>query len=626
MIKVLAGAVLATAIASAASAQVRDQRPPVLDKPAGKGVISGVVVTADSGRPVPRARVAIAGGMPRVNASVQTDDQGAFTFANLPAGQFTLTASKGGFLDTIYGQKQPGSGRAGTPIQLQAGQALTQISMPLARGGVITGLVVEESGEPAYGAAVRAYRWIVKDGARVLQQAGGTASSDDRGMYRIPGLLPGQYIVTASGRESFEIGVEGMAYFKVLETIGSAGDAQIALRADRLIIDKAEWAPDAANTPKTGFVTIYYPGTTQASSASTIAVAISEEKAGIDFRLQLMPIGRLSGVITGADGPVRGATVSLIDQGQIPGNGVRETRTSADGKYTFNGVAPGQYTVMARATPKGAGLEAGAREAVAFLASDELAQNAKRRAELAATIGRAAQLWGTSEIGFDGRDVADVNITLQPGLTVAGRVVFEGGTGPVPDPSRMSLTLTPVGQNRATGEAGMATPGPVDPDGQFTIRGVVPGRYTISVAAGAPGGYSLRSAVFGGVDVLDQPFELNGSHPINGGVVTLSARTTDVSGTVQDASGQPMPGVTVIVFASEEQFWTPNSRRIQAVRPATDGRYAFKNLPPGDYRVVAVVDADQGQWFDPDFLRSLGSFVSLTVADGGKHTLDLRAR
>ena len=301
-------AILALAIASTAAAQVRDPRAPAPDKPAGKGIISGVVVTTDSARPVRRARVAITGGAPRVNVSVQTDDQGAFVFANLPAGQFTLTASKGGFIDTIYGQKQPGSGRAGTPIQLQAGQALTQVSMPLARGGVITGFVVEEGGEPAFGAVVRAYRWIVKDGARVLQAAG-TGTSDDRGMYRIPGLLPGQYIVSAAGRESLEIGVEGLAYFKVLETVSAVGDGQIALRADKLIIDRAEWAPDAPNVPKSGFVTIYFPGTGQAAAASTIPLGISEEKAGIDFQLRVMPIARVSGTITGADGLVRGATV-----------------------------------------------------------------------------------------------------------------------------------------------------------------------------------------------------------------------------------------------------------------------------------------------------------------------------
>ena len=113
ILRLVTGAILALAMVSVAAAQARDPRAPApLDKPAGKGVISGVVVTTDSGRPVRRARAALTGGTPRVNVSVQTDDQGAFTFTNLPAGQFTLTASKGGFIDTIYGQKQPGSGRA----------------------------------------------------------------------------------------------------------------------------------------------------------------------------------------------------------------------------------------------------------------------------------------------------------------------------------------------------------------------------------------------------------------------------------------------------------------------------------------------------------------------------------
>ena len=620
--------VVAAAVASAALvAQVRDTRaaaPPV-QQPGAKGVIAGVVVAVDSGRPVRRARVMLIGGTPRVAQSVQSDDQGGFRFANLPAGQFTLSSSKGGYIETVYGQKQPGSGRPGTPIQLLAGQELKQVSMPLARGGVITGLVVEETGEPAFNAQVQAYRWVTKQGERTLQLAS-SGSTDDRGMYRLPGLLPGSYVVSASGRgQELEIGMEGMAYFKVLEAMDRLGEPAIAIKADKLFVD-AHWAEDAPAVPKTGFGTMYDPGTTLANSAATIPLGISEERGGIDFQLQVVPFGKVSGIIAGAEGPVRGASVQLIDLGQIPGLGVRNAKTAADGRFTFNGVPPGQYSVLARATPKGAQLEAGGREAVQFLASQELAQNLKRREELAVAIARAAQLWGTADVGFDGRDVNDVHITLQPGLTVSGRVELEGGTGPAPSLTRMSVTLTPVGQTRTTGDVGQPMPGPVDANGMFTVRGLLPGRYTVSIAAGAPAGYTMKSAVFGGIDVLDHPFDLNGTQQPSGGLVTLSTKTTDVTGMVQDASGQPMPGVTVIAFPLDERFWTPNSRRIQGVRPATDGRYGFKNLPAGEYRVIAVLDAEPGQWFDPAFLRSLGGFVTLSVMEGGRHTLDLRAK
>lgn len=604
------------------TAQVRDPKSAAQQtQVAGKGVIAGVVVAADSGRPVRRARVALTGGTPRVSKSVQSDDLGAFRFENLPAGQFTLSSAKGGYVETVYGQKQPGSGRPGTPIQLVAGQELTQISMPLARGGVITGIVLEETGEPAFGAAVQAFRWITKTGERTLIPVG-NAGTDDRGMYRISGLQPGSYVIAVGRGTELEIGVEGVAYFKVMEVLNER-----SIATDKFVLDQTGWSSDTPNVPRTGFSRLYYPGTMQASAAATIPLGVSEERSGIDFQLQVVPLGRVGGTVLGADGPVRGASVHLIDPAQIPGVGTRQTRTGADGRFVFNGVPPGQYSVVARAAAKGAPvLEAGTREAVAFLASDELAQNAKRRAELAATIARAAPLWAASDIGFDGRDQTEISLTLQPGVTVSGKIEFEAGPGPTPDPTRMSVTVTPVGQNRLTGDAAQATPGPVDANGMFTIRGVLPGRYTISIAAGNPAGYSLKSAVFGGVDALDQPLELNGTDALSGGLVTLSTKTTEVTGLVQDVTGQPLPGVTVIAFAGDERFWTPLSRRVQGVRPATDGRYSFRNLPPGDYRIVAVLDAEPGQWFDPAFLRSLSGFVVLTVSDGGKHVMDLRAK
>jgi hypothetical protein len=179
---------------------------------------------------------------------------------------------------------------------------------------------------------------------------------------------------------------------------------------------------------------------------------------------------------------------------------------------------------------------------------------------------------------------------------------------------------------QALGEMAMPPPAPVDASGRFTIRGLMPGRYRIAAAGGVPPGYTLRSAVFGGQDVLDIPFELTGSEHLPGGLVTFTTRTTELGGSVQDASNQPAPGVTVIVYPVEERFWTPQSRRIQAARPASDGRYVFRNLPPGDYRVVAMADVEPGQWFDPAFLRSVAGFATVSIGEGQNVTQDFRGR
>src|SRR5262249_54235418 len=85
------------------------QGPP---QPAGTGVISGTLVATDSGRAVRRALVTLSGGDTRTSKSTTTDDRGGFAFNALPSGDFTLTASKGGYLTATFGQQKPGTGQA----------------------------------------------------------------------------------------------------------------------------------------------------------------------------------------------------------------------------------------------------------------------------------------------------------------------------------------------------------------------------------------------------------------------------------------------------------------------------------------------------------------------------------
>jgi hypothetical protein len=202
--------------------QTRDPKAPPAQaaQPAGKGAIAGTVVSADRGQAVRRARVVLNGGTPKVTRAVQTDDQGAFRFADLPSGQFTLTASKGGYVESIFGQRQPGSGRPGTPIRLLDNQELTRIALPLARGGVITGAVYDEAGEPAFGESLSMLRWVMKSGERVLDNAA-SATTDDRGIYRFPALLPGDYVVsTMASLTDGDYDIRDATFFKVLKPNG----------------------------------------------------------------------------------------------------------------------------------------------------------------------------------------------------------------------------------------------------------------------------------------------------------------------------------------------------------------------------------------------------------------------
>ena len=199
-------------------------RQPVPPPPVGTAEVAGTVVSADTGRPVRRATVRLGNsvvGSPSVIGRLDllqqalpaaarpvpggpmvqtTDDQGTFRFRQLPAGEYTLSVSKPGYLNAAYGQKRPGSGAPGTAISLVSGQRLERLSVTIPRGSVLTGTIVDDVGEPAFGVQVRALRYVMRGGARVLEQAG-TAQSDDRGIYRIPVLVPGQYVVMATPRD-----------------------------------------------------------------------------------------------------------------------------------------------------------------------------------------------------------------------------------------------------------------------------------------------------------------------------------------------------------------------------------------------------------------------------------------
>src|SRR3954469_1968203 len=166
--------------------------------PTPTGRITGRVIASDNGRPVKRARVFVtAAELPDGGRGVLTDDQGVFDLAELPAGRYTLTVSKSGFVSLSYGQRRPL--QAGTPLQLADGQQLKGIAFQLPRGSVIGGRVLDEDGEAMPGVSVRVMRYQYLQGERRLTPAG-NAQTDDKGDYRVWGLMPGEYYVNALAR------------------------------------------------------------------------------------------------------------------------------------------------------------------------------------------------------------------------------------------------------------------------------------------------------------------------------------------------------------------------------------------------------------------------------------------
>src|SRR5437773_353523 len=204
--------VTATAVAVASGqAQRPGPQQPARDTPAQKqeaappatGLIAGRVLAADTGRPVKRARVFASAAELPGGRGILTDDTGLFQLAELPAGRYTLSVSKSGFVSLSYGQRRPL--QSGTPLQLADGQEIKDNEFRLPRGSVIAGHVYDETGDPLPGVLVRVLRYQYQQGDKRLAPAG-TAQTDDQGQYRVWGLMPGDYYVDAQSRINLPFG------------------------------------------------------------------------------------------------------------------------------------------------------------------------------------------------------------------------------------------------------------------------------------------------------------------------------------------------------------------------------------------------------------------------------------
>jgi hypothetical protein len=627
----------------------------------GTASISGTVVNETTGNPVRRARVTLTGTELRGGRSVMTDDQGRFTFQALPAGRFTMTASKPGFVDNTYGAKR--SGRPGTPIQLADGQNFNRATIALPHGGVITGVVVDEIGEPASGTQVRVLRYVLRTGERVLQEAG-RDTADDRGMYRIFQLQPGEYIVNAEPRNMSvgdlraSISTEVQTLLQQAQTLSGRGATPDAAALASLaasgrgsaLMDRVtqlqEQLAQAEQQPTSAYAPVYYPGTTSASGASTVTLGVGEERGGVDFQLQLVPTTRVSGVVAGPNGaPPAGTQVALLpaDRSSLPGLfafSINQTRVGPDGRFTFNNVTPGQYSLQARATVRDAAANGGQNGAGAPASGG--GRGGPNGPLQAGPITQV--LWAAADVAIGGQPVPELVLTLQPGMTVGGRVEFETGSTPVPtDLTRVRVNLAARGPQLF--EIGGTPPGQTEASGHFTIAGVAPGRYTVNaaIAPQAPGGgraggrgvgapgqasggqWMLKSAVIEGRDVLDFPIDIGPNESLSNAVLTFTDKTQELSGTIQDASGRPTSDFTIILFPSDSRYWTPQSRRISSARPGTDGRFSIRGVPAGSYRLTAVTDAEPGEWYDPAFLGQVQqASIPISLEDGARKTQDIR--
>lgn len=631
---------VSVAIAVAAlSAQTQGPRPPT-----GTGLIVGQVVNATTGRGVANVAVTLVpsqnvrpGGSFANPRGIITDAEGRFVLRSLPAGAYQLTARRSGYSESFFGAVTPGG--EGRSIVLDEGGRAGDATIRLWKLAVIGGTIVDEAGEPIIGLQVRALkrsltagRWKFGDYYSTIRYGSHT---DDRGMYRIADLEPGEYIVSVP-LTSAVAPASAVAALEALRTDPAARAAYTATSEAFMAGGAPTAGPGSARTLAVGdfvqalttpglapvsrvngsvlmYQTEFYPGVTSAASAQAVTVGAGEERGGLDFAMAPVPTMRVSGMVSGSAGPSAGLTLRLVQSDGdtlLQETQVATTVSDASGAFTFLGVPPGRYIVRVMSMPR--------------LPQVMTQVGAVMRMEQGAGSSSEPTLWADVPVSVANVDTTGVAVSLSTGVRASGHVVFDA-TSTKPDPAQLAGSVITFeladgrpplrygdDRTRLTGDT-------------FTTPELPPGKYLVRMDPRGP--WTMKSAMAGPRDISDVPLVVDGRElpPIT--ITVTDKPGTSLGGTVRGLTNASADA-TVFLFPVERDAWVDYGsfpRRLRRARVAKSGMYVVVAVPPGEYYVVALAEDRAADWRDPKVLDALaGVATRVTIAEDEAKTLDLK--
>ena len=342
--------------------------------------IAGTVVKLADSEPLRKARVSLRSADDRTfTVSVFTDASGRFQFKAIAPGRYNLAVNRAGFVPQRYGQKKPDD--PGALLTLRSGQEIKELLFHLIPSAVIAGKIVDEDGEPLPEVIVSALRQAYLEGKPGLSTET-TVQTDDRGEYRLFGLSPGRYFVSA-----------------VFPQWGrfSQGDE-----------------PEEAQPNQQGYARMYYPGTPDAAKAAAISIKEGEEVPSVEIMMRQLVVFRIRGHVYNQITNKAGTQTNIFllpkaKSREWTGGEQRSSVQKQDGSFEISDVLPGSYVLNAMWFDDGK-----------------------------AHIARVP-------IDVSNADVEGIAITISPGTDINGRIIWEGSPSLERDELSVMAELPDIG-------------------------------------------------------------------------------------------------------------------------------------------------------------------------------------
>jgi len=488
-----------------------------------------------------------------------TDRDGRFTFSDVNPGRYTVRAVREGF----FGKPVNGAYPPTAWVDIVVAEKETkQASLSMAQGAILAGRVYDSSGATFSNAAVQLFSVAYQTGFALLQPAiaGPPKTSDDRGEYRLFWIPPGDYYLGATP----------------------------AARAG---------GPGSAFQP--GERT-FYPNATRMNEAIPITIRGGEDLRGMDINLSKVPLFRIAGTVTNsipppldANGGVLPATVffhlanrdlDTPSEAPIANNAGNISLALPTGTFELTNIASGSYEVLARVADPNAG------------------------------TGLGAFSWGRAFVDVDDRDVRNVSIAIGPPAVLKGAVRTAGGAALPPN---LRISLTPVGgSSRVALYTLVSTRGtPVEANGSFAVSSVPPGRFRIGAVSGLPPEFYIADVRQNAMSVFDAGFDVESRAPDPIEIVISSGAGT-VDGVVEDGPMKTVSGAVVALVPEAKRF--ENRALFATATSDSSGRFVFRGVAPGTYRLFAWESTPPNAYQNADFIRKYEDKAQIVhVGQGG---------